>query len=60
MSTVITINIYLYGLPSHHQCRGYGMFKYIYIYIYTYIYVRVCVCVCVCVKDSETDNCGIV
>ena len=22
-STVITLNTYLQGLPSHHQCRGY-------------------------------------
>ena len=33
MFTVMTLNTYLQGLPSHHQCRGY-----IYIYIYIYIY----------------------
>ena len=22
-STIITLNTYLQGLPSHHQCRGY-------------------------------------
>ena len=31
MSTVITLNAYLQGLPSHHQCRG---------YVHIYIYVQ--------------------
>ena len=35
-STVITLNTYLQGLPSHHQCRGY-------IQIYLYIYIYICV-----------------
>ena len=30
-STVITLNTYLQGLPSHHQCRGYVQ---IYIYVF--------------------------
>ena len=45
MSTVITLNTYLQGVPSHHQCRG---------YVHIYMYV------CVCVQDSETDSCGTV
>ena len=30
MFTVMTLNTYLQGLPSHHQCRGYAQ-------IYTYM-----------------------
>ena len=42
MSTVIALNTYLKGLPSHHQCRGLYIYIYIYIYIYNiYIYIYI-------------------
>ena len=44
-STVITLNTYLQGLPSHHQCRSY-----VQIYIYVFKILRQTI-----VEQSEVE-----
>ena len=46
MSTVVTLNTYLHGLPSHHQCRGY-----IHIYICVFKILRQTI-----VEQSEVEQ----